>query len=918
MALQSLGTQHHLHRAGLEVEIKSSEAAPVLPTADSIPSGICRRPSGQEGRQTGEIHQLPGPTLLRAEERLGKEKSNPGPVSPEQIHPMRQVPDAHYCADTDPATPGGLRNLHRSYRRLLAYPNSAPLLPLPWLCSRPQGLCIQDYALRAKYCSKGFHQADRDSTPASSEAGSTSGCLPRRLAHMGPDVRTLPTGGPQGHIFPAISGLPDKLQEVQPGPSAVIHLARPPLGPVSAPAIPTSCEKKGDCPGSKGAGEKESHLEETSGESHGISPVRLSGRSDPEGPTQRHESGLAETCQSLSERQTVVHTPTALQAAQTVDQNQKPVALYPSAASPSHSYDSHGCIPSRVGRPYPDQVGAGALVRPIPVVSHKHPRSDGSVSDIEENQSETGLSYTSHAGQQYNRSLHKSERFQISSDQSCDLGHPLSGKEKELAPKRSSHRGGPKCTGRRLVKDSPSGVGVDVGQTVLPVHSDPGTDLADRSVRNVGQPSAPTVCRPERRPSCSRDGRLVLGLEQVAEHLPLPPCETSVQSPPQAEVLQGDSGHCSSFVAKEQLVSASHRTPAQTGPAPTADTQSDSTSEACLRFIMADGEASFDDFLVLAMGRRKEMSEDNVRFSEMYKTLSTHRQYQSWWKKWVAYVRSKKPEVISLDFCVSFLRSLHEDGLASSTITSLKSGISVPIRYAFNVDLSEEVFQKTVKACARLRPKQPKRPPSWSLAKVLEKAASISLDCKDLTLQLRKTAFLLSLASGGRISEITALMRGEEYIQFLPSGEAKLAPDRAFLAKNESPSARWEPWRIPPLPDFPLLCPVRALQHYLHLTKSLKEGQLFRGETCGSKLSAKQLGNKIIAFICSAEPDKQARVHELRGIGASLNFYEYMCFEDLKGYTGWKSPRVFFKHYLKAIESLSVPVVAAGKVIHPR
>ena len=312
------------------------------------------------------------------------------------------------------------------------------------------------------------------------------------------------------------------------------------------------------------------------------------------------------------------------------------------------------------------------------------------------------------------------------------------------------------------------------------------------------------------------------------------------------------------------------------------------------------------------------MSEDNIRFSELYKSFTTHRQYQSWWKKWVAHVRSERPTAITLDFCVSFIRTLHESGLAASTITSLKSGISVPIRYAFDIDLSDEIIQKTVKACARLKPKQPKQPPSWSLAKVLEKAASIPLDCMDLKLQLRKTAFLLTLASGGRISEITALRRGGEYVQFLQSGEARLAPDRAFLAKNETPSNRWEPWHITPLPDFPPLCPVTALQRYLHLTKHLKEGQLFRGETNDSKLSPKQLGNKIIALICSAEPDKSANVHQLRGISASLNFYEYMNFEDLKGYTGWKSPRVFFRHYLNNIQDLSVPVVAAGKVIHPR
>ena len=459
---------------------------------------------------------------------------------------------------------------------------------------------------------------------------------------------------------------------------------------------------------------------------------------------------------------------------------------------------------------------------------------------------------------------------------------------------------------------------MDSGHTIVQLHSGISPDAPNRLVRDVGKPSPPTVRSPECRPQSSGDGRIVSRLEQVAEHLPLPTSKTLVESSTQTEIIQRDCGTGCSPMAEEQLVPVSHGTPPTTGTSSRTDTHPDGTSEACLRFIMDDGKASFDDFLVLAMGRRMGISEDNVRFSEQYKALSTQRQYGSWWNKWIAYVRLHKPDVVSLDFCISFLRSLHEGGLASTTINSLKSGISVPIKYAFNVDLSDEVFLKVVKACAKLNPKLPAQPPEWSLEKVLQKAASINPNCDDLILHTRKTAFLLTLASGGRISEIVALKRGEDHIQILPSGGARLTPDRNFLAKHESPTDRWKPWLITPLPEFPPLCPVLALKRYLYLTKHIKEGQLFRGETNDCTLSPKQLGNKIIAFICSAEPDKKAKVHQLRGIGASLNFYEYMNFEDLKIYTGWKSARVFYKHYLKDVQNLSLPVVAAGKVVHPR
>ena len=42
-----------------------------------------------------------------------------------------------------------------------------------------------------------------------------------------------------------------------------------------------------------------------------------------------------------------------------------------------------------------------------------------------------------------------------------------------------------------------------------------------------------------------------------------------------------------------------------------------------------------------------------------------------------------------------------------------------------------------------------------------------------------------------------------------------------------------------------------------------------------------------------------------------------MNFDALKEYTGWKSPRVFIKHYVIQIEALKFHTVAVGKIVHP-
>ena len=46
---------------------------------------------------------------------------------------------------------------------------------------------------------------------------------------------------------------------------------------------------------------------------------------------------------------------------------------------------------------------------------------------------------------------------------------------------------------------------------------------------------------------------------------------------------------------------------------------------------------------------------------------------------------------------------------------------------------------------------------------------------------------------------------------------------------------------------------------------------------------------KIVYFINQGDPSSGAAIHQVRKLAASLNFFQYLCFDDLKDYTGWKS-----------------------------
>lgn len=77
----------------------------------------------------------------------------------------------------------------------------------------------------------------------------------------------------------------------------------------------------------------------------------------------------------------------------------------------------------------------------------------------------------------------------------------------------------------------------------------------------------------------------------------------------------------------------------------------------------------------------------------------------------------------------------------------------------------------------------------------------------------------------------------------------------------------------------------------------------------------KAIRQQILYFIKQANPDSVPKVHDIRAVATSTNYFHHMNFEDLTKYTGWKSPLVFKRHYLKSLEALKFTTVAAGSIV---
>ena len=85
-------------------------------------------------------------------------------------------------------------------------------------------------------------------------------------------------------------------------------------------------------------------------------------------------------------------------------------------------------------------------------------------------------------------------------------------------------------------------------------------------------------------------------------------------------------------------------------------------------------------------------------------------------------------------------------------------------------------------------------------------------------------------------------------------------------------------------------------------TDHLTTEKLFVREN-GGTIALNGLKQQILHFIKKGDPDAFPHVHDIRALATSINFMQHMQFDDLCNYTGWKSPGVFYKHYLKHVLS---------------
>ena len=284
-----------------------------------------------------------------------------------------------------------------------------------------------------------------------------------------------------------------------------------------------------------------------------------------------------------------------------------------------------------------------------------------------------------------------------------------------------------------------------------------------------------------------------------------------------------------------------------------------------------------------------------------------------------------------------------------STIKGYRSALNTVFRAGGKAHLVTDYrLTDLFKAFGVARPVTRRLFPAWDLPLVLRSLRLLPYEpLGEALIQdvLRKTVFLLALASGKRRGELAALLADGHHLQFARDwSSVTILPDVFFRSKTQKSNQASASWTVPALAPFVcsddpdhLLCPIRALRWYLDRTQHHPlrgpRSQLFLPYT--DRVS-KTTPAMVSAWICRTiwrayvlEPgdvdsaNVRVTAHDVRAFAASWSAFNHVPMEDVMRAASWTNTTTFTSFYLRdlchqrdGLYSLG-PLVAGQHVIHP-
>ena len=182
-----------------------------------------------------------------------------------------------------------------------------------------------------------------------------------------------------------------------------------------------------------------------------------------------------------------------------------------------------------------------------------------------------------------------------------------------------------------------------------------------------------------------------------------------------------------------------------------------------------------------------------------------------------------------------------------------------------------------------------------------------------------------------------ALLFGPPYTLFASDGSGvSLRPCPGFIAKNERPEAQRTVITIPalrgPSVEDHLLCPVRALHHYVKATtpSGVRQGRTrlfipYKRESMAKEISlasvSRWIKQVVINSLESVSQDRgalsiyQVRAHDLRALAASWANFNEVPMEEICKACYWRSQGTFQDRYLRDVASFADGIHSLGGLV---
>ncbi len=314
---------------------------------------------------------------------------------------------------------------------------------------------------------------------------------------------------------------------------------------------------------------------------------------------------------------------------------------------------------------------------------------------------------------------------------------------------------------------------------------------------------------------------------------------------------------------------------------------------------------------------------------------STKHAYALKWNLFVEWCSShtEDPRRCPIRVVLSFLQQGLERRLSPSTLKVYVAAIAAnhdPVE-GKSVGKHDWVV-RFLRGARRLNPPRPPSIPSWDLSLVLralQQGPFEPLQTVEPKFLSMKTLLLLALASIKRVGDLHAFSVDDSCLQFGPAdSQIILRPRPGYVPKVPTTPFRDQVVSLQALPPeeadpaLALLCPVRALRHYVDRTQSFRTSdQLFvchGGRQKGNAVSRQRMAHWIVDAITLAYQAQgvpcpfRLRAHSTRSVASSWALARGASLTDICRAVGWATPNTFARFYSLRVEPVSSCVLTSN------